>query len=1133
MRRRIWLRSITLSALAASLAAADAPGAVGVVTKAAEPCEGQPWIAGPWNTAKATSHISDEVPEAEKAHSRHAMVFAVAFDGTGFQHASLEPAQPLWIPGTAKSLSVWYKGDGQDAPLGLHLVDAWGRSEIDGRKFEWSIGSGTSTEWKKATFTIPDGWQMPVRVTGFFSHNWGNDRTKRTVEFALDQLQVETDLSGTDPATGRPAGFVRNPDPKKKDEPLPEAPLLTAAVSSGLNTESFIGLKPTFTIAARNWQAGTQGGDLRWKLSALRDGVTATAVTDGGQRVEVDSLLSQQLTCPVPAYGLYRLDATIAWSGHPATTSAITFAALPPQPTLSDAQKDASPWGLNIHGGFAIYPDGFTRAGVVWFRDYAFNYGWMTRAKGKDKSYGEWPWYPKLMAGYDGAGARVLPVLVDSIQVLPGNPPPSREWRREISDMILAFPQIKAWEVDNEMDGGWTERGRADAKANWANYQAYHKAFGEVVKAVGGSDLLAVENGRAGINPTLVGDYAKNGVFANIDVVNGHHYCGIDAPELNIANQNTGGGGDDPELFHDRLRGMATAGRSDGKARQAWLTEFGWDTRAAKIVTAREQAAYLQRGFLLAFHAGIDKAFWYWWQDEEKIGPFFSGCGLTDYKHQPKLAYAALAGLTSLLPNPKVGGTLDAGPGTFGFLIRQDDRRIAALWNLEGEDGPTVNIASGTLRDYLGNALPGHAVKLALAPTYVLDLAADDRLVQQASWDIASKWLSYATAGDEASVDVALTGDRTAAINGTVALAGPKEWTMPAAQALSAAPGASAKATLTCTIPSTAKAGEYRLQIVVQEGAKTLKQMPYRVIVREPLTVTATRLAGDPGTAQVQVEVRNHSHRPVGGDLAVQLPATWSTSAGSTHLPPIAAGATADVTLPVTWSAAWPAGAQARVNVKASDGSSASAGLVPGGFTLHHVSNLKLDGDLSEWPASTLLPAWALAASTQDPGTEMHLAWSDEGLVLGYHVADSNLTVADPEAFWDADAMEFLLDARSRSGPRPSTGGERQFWLVPQPASGGVYVGQWKRGNEIPATRKNIPEARGASRKVGDGYTIEVLLPKALMPEVVWKPGTDLSALLLLSVHGKTFSREVGWPATKTAGTGGGPESWPLLRLAE
>ena len=47
------------------------------------------------------------------------------------------------------------------------------------------------------------------------------------------------------------------------------------------------------------------------------------------------------------------------------------------------------------------------------------------------------------------------------------------------------------------------------------------------------------------------------------------------------------------------------------------------------------------------------------------------------------------------------------------------------------------------------------------------------------------------------------------------------------------------------------------------------------------------------------------------------------------------------------------------------------------------------------------------------------------------------------------------------------------------------------------------------------------------------KPGTSVSGLLLLAVRGKVFHRELGWPATKTAGTGGGPESWPLLQLVE
>jgi len=124
-----------------------------------------------------------------------------------------------------------------------------------------------------------------------------------------------------------------------------------------------------------------------------------------------------------------------------------------------------------------------------------------------------------------------------------------------------------------------------------------------------------------------------------------------------------------------------------------------------------------------------------------------------------------------------------------------------------------------------------------------------------------------------------------------------------------------------------------------------------------------------------------------------------------------------------------------------------------------------------------------------------------------------------------------LIDHRDRATVRKSTGGERMFWLIPQPAQNSVFVGQWKRGNEIAETRNGIPEAHGASRLLGNGYVMEALIPASLIPDVKLATGTRLSGLLLLAIRGKPEHSEVGWPATKGHGTGGGIETWPLLVL--
>ena len=96
---------------------------------------------------------------------------------------------------------------------------------------------------------------------------------------------------------------------------------------------------------------------------------------------------------------------------------------------------------------------------------------------------------------------------------------------------------------------------------------------------------------------------------------------------------------------------------------------------------------------------------------------------------------------------------------------------------------------------------------------------------------------------------------------------------------------------------------------------------------------------------------------------------------------------------------------------------------------------------------------------------------------------------------------------------------------------GSLVDGQWKRGSEIPETRNGIPEAHGASRFLEKGYVLEAVIPASLIPDVKLTAGTRLSGLLLLAIRGKPEHSEVGWPATKGHGTGGGMETWPLLVL--
>ena len=398
------------------------------------------------------------------------------------------------------------------------------------------------------------------------------------------------------------------------------------------------------------------------------------------------------------------------------------------------------------------------------------------------------PISPRSSAAYLAAGAKCLPVLQGSIKApqvangkVTGRIGPDRTWTREICNVINAFPEISHWELSNEYDLP-ADHYKAEEQIDWANYRAYHRQFAEILNLLGGGELVAVENGRAGIWPKRTLRCVQSGDFARIAVVNSHHYCGTEPPETCLSNFNMGSEDKLPSLLFDDLRAVKRSASADGKARQSWLTEFGWDTLAGPVVSPYQQAVYLPRAWMMAMAAGTDKAFWFYNFDAADPKQFFDGCGLLTAKGEPKLSLCSLAGLTSVLPNPVYVGDLDAGPNTCGYVFRNGDKLVAALWTIEGDEGPTVRFQARAVQDYLGNPIAGDAVRLTMAPVYAVDLSKSDVWYKQTAYSLETPHLVPATAGDSVRLVVRVSNHRSEPIAGRLKLVLPEGWTAETAE---------------------------------------------------------------------------------------------------------------------------------------------------------------------------------------------------------------------------------------------------------------------------------------------------------------------------------------------------------------
>jgi len=423
-----------------------------VVRKVAETFDEAPWPVDRWSRAAGASRVVDERPP--DVPGGKALEFEARFSGGGFEHLAVMPREPLVVPGRLRTVTVRAQRTDARYPLVLTFKDGWGRSQVGPTKLEVSLAKGDATGWQTTTFRVPDDWVQPLTIAGFQTHNWSAQDAKNVVRFRVDHLEVETDLADVDPATGALKTWQPEPnpaDPKKALAACPAAPLVSVAFSTGEVSNVFSRTEPAVTVSLRNWRAAALGGRLTCRVLDAAGGETGREERD----VSVDAPVVLRVPLAAPRFGLYTLEAALVLADGTRRTERMTFARIPPEQDLSAARKRASPYGLNVHGGSDKHViDPFRKAGIVWFRDYAFSYEWMLRAKGKDRRYDGWPWYPALVNRYTDAGVMLLPCLMKSI-----GPPkieggkaagPDRAWVREIADIVLAFPQITYWELDNE-----------------------------------------------------------------------------------------------------------------------------------------------------------------------------------------------------------------------------------------------------------------------------------------------------------------------------------------------------------------------------------------------------------------------------------------------------------------------------------------------------------------------------------------------------------------------------------------------------------------------------------------------------------------------------------------------------------
>ncbi len=1068
------------------------------------------WQLSDWHTADGQIAGSDERPP-EATSQAASLQLTATYSGKDFQYITFAPVSAL-IPGDARKITLWAKRLSDGHSWALRFIDAQGRDKVGNTKLEKAIATPLG-QWQQISFDLPDEWERPIAFGGIVAHNWSRKQEKADAALLLHDLRLHTDIAAI--------GDVNQ--------------LVSLKVESGFERNIFVaGDALAYRVGIDSWLGKPLQGLMRSTILDMNDATIAT--TEVPFRIEESAAL--HLPLQVDAFGVYRANLSVTLDGGIAYSGSSRFAYLPAPHQLTVEQKLRSPWGINIHGGKeGVAYNGIARTGYTWVRDYAYAFDWMVRARGTDGNYAAWPWYPRMNAKLEESGLMLLACLMHSIShpVKEGILAPTQQWKRDLLHILWAFPQYTAWEIDNEYDLHYR---RDEEQRNWTSYDDFHSLFGKTVNFVDNTDW-AVENGTAGIHPERVRQSIARGAFDEIDVVNAHFYCGTAPPEIAIRNANTGGGEGPPALVWDLMRELAQAADSDGRDRQAWITEFGWDTLAVHIVTEAEQAAYLQRGNLLGLQAGLDKMFWYWNLDTEgEPNTFFDGCGIFDQKREPKPVVAAQAAMSHFLLLPEPLGTFDFGPNSMGHLFRDRGRLVACAFQVD-KDKPSVppRFASGKLHDHVANPLTAAPALLTLAPLWAVDLDENDPIVRQTSFDIATRRFLRGTAGDATTVQLRVRNRRATAISASYTVEAPDTWQVsPAEGSLTAPPGESRLFPIHVSLPANAQATEDDLVILVTDGDAT-KRLDVRFIFMSAAELDVQPLSAAPGEELLQLQVRNNSLLARSFRLRLDLPASWQTANREMTIDEIQPGQTATLQLPVTWSLDWQPEESAHVVILSMDGAELDRkGIRPGALPLPAANSIALDGSFDDWPTGSTIPGWALGQVGPAPPAQLRLAHAPDGLYVGVNVEDADGRAPSPRQFWTANVLELFTDTAndkaSRTAYAPT---DHQLWVCPILTENRVYMGRWKRDNEIPETQYDIEGLRSAAIRTASGYAMEFFIPASLLHGFETAGERRIGLNLNLSIPGSGGrsgqTSEIYWPLSKTGAMPRQPHTWGSLYL--
>ena len=1097
--------------------------------------EANAWEAGQWVTCGGDVIVLDERP-ADAPTNAKSVRFETRYGDHAFGGWNAHLKDNV-LPGRPRKLTGWAR---------LGNDDSWGMSfdfvDANTNKFGISMhpvgdpkGKFKLTrEWQKFEMDFPEvagkdkmPLAYPVKFDGVSQNNWGDRNSPpKTRQFDVYDLRLWTDMEGV------------------AEEERPYSLSVSYPVVG--NTFFFGEDKPRLVISAGSWIGREL--ELGFKAKAVSaDGTTRDIAVPP---LSILDSASAVVTLPFDEPGAYKVEVTASGFPKPIVEKSRYVVCLKPR-ELTEEEKEASPYGINVHGGGYVGYEKFARLGFTWVRDYAYTWGWLLRARG-DGKYAGWPWYPKIVKAAEDVGLKTLPCLMGAyaakMDAKEGDPSltPSTDWRRSMALVVSTFDTLSAFELDNECDTLMFRHFDA--------YKRYCEAFGAIMKAAR-PDARAVSPGLAGIYVEETQKLVESGAFKDIDVVNGHRYCGKDGPEYSKANLNTGMSEAKPAYLRDVWRHWKKAATCDGKFRELWVTEWGWDTLAGQPVSEWEQAAYLQRKWVLAMGNGVEKMFWYWYYDDNTDTPnyFFAGCGIFDRWRNPKPSAAAFAALRTFIPGKyEYLGTANLGPNHMVQIVKADGKVVALAYKIR-KDGPDLEIddeKAEKVTDMFGRELKAswsftgrRKRKLDIAPTWYVGLDESSDWLKQCPIDIESDFYVRNVGGEPVRVSVAQPGRFEYSVEP------PKGWTVE-----------KKPYGFDVTGPAGLKRGNTSFTVTGRNG-KVSKTMAIEVDV-VPQAYAKSKAASFDG--KFTMNVTNQSADDQDFTVKAELPAGWAIEPALAQTGSLKPEETKTLEFRLVESAPVDPAAKGAANPKLSIVNAKGmqvdyAPVIPREWTMRSVDlgKIKFDGDLSDWSDRNLVNSFMIGPNGDKDPTKVYLAYCPEGLVAALDVDDSRCFTADPGSFWRAaDCLEVMIT--TPDGAKFEEGAawgpfDHQMWFCPMLEQKKMFCGYWCNGKDQKvyrraggserkgawwlgdASRSTPEDSRSALVKTPRGYRAEMFIPaEQLKGWEKMKPGATVGLSFTLVVEDlRNSQHELYWPNSKRDNLMKKPWTWARVKLAE